>query len=189
MGDRHITRAWSGLAITVPFTVVTWASRSSAALASFFMTMKQPSTHKVGFLFVLVLIAFCSCSKSKSSVSSLKVNLCDLYENPADYEGKSVTVSAAVTQLSGGVYLIPTTSCVSGFRFVKLDSSSIQSTDLKELETSSVSSSGRKEFEADVTGIFDSKYAENDDGFRFRIAASEIKQRSSVRSGRPLGAG
>ena len=115
--------------------------------------------------------------------------MCDLYENPADYDGKSITVSATVTQLPGGIYLIPTTSCMSGFLFVKLESSSIQSSSLKELATSSVSSSGRKEFEAEITGIFDSKYAEDDDGFRFRIVPSEIKQRSTVKSGRPLGAG
>jgi hypothetical protein len=154
------------------------------------MSMKKPPTRTVVFLFALMLIAVGSCQKSKPSVSStLQVSLCDLYENPADYEGKSITVSATVTQLPGGIYLIPTTSCVSGFRFVKLESSSIQSSSLKELASSSVSSSGRKEFEAEITGIFDSKYAEDNDGFRFRIVPSEIKQRSSVKSGRPLGAG
>jgi hypothetical protein len=77
---------------------------------------------------------------------------------------------------------------MSGFRYMRLDSSLIQSSGLKELEASSASSHGRKEFEAEVTGIFDSKYAEDDAGFRFRIVPSEIKQRSSVKSGRPLGA-
>jgi hypothetical protein len=115
--------------------------------------------------------------------------VCDLYENPADYEGNSITVSATVTQLPRGIYLIPTFPCVSGFRFVKLELSSIKSSSLKELAISSISSSGRKEFEAEKTGIFDSQYAEDDDGFRFRIVPSEIKQRSSVKSGRPLGAG
>ena len=144
----------------------------------------------VVFLFALMLIAVGSCQTSKTTVSStLQVSLCDLYENPAVYEGKSITVSATVTQLSGGIYLIPTAPCVSGFRFVKLESGSFQSSSLKELASSSVSSSGRKEFEAEITGIFDSKYAEDDDEFRFRIVPSEIKQRSSVKSGRPLGAG
>jgi hypothetical protein len=54
---------------------------------------------------------------------------------------------------------------MSGFCFVRLDSSSIESSGLSELESASVSSSGRKEFEAEVTGMFDSKYAEDDDGF------------------------
>ena len=154
------------------------------------MSMKKPPTRTCVFLCGLMLVAVSSCQKLKPSVSSsLQVSLCDLYENPADYEGKNITVSATVTQLPGGIYLIPTTSCVSGFCFVKLESSSIQSSSLKELESSSVSSAGRKEFEAEITGIFDSKYAEDDDGFRFRIVPSEIKQRSSVKSGRPLGAG
>ncbi len=151
--------------------------------------MKKTSTRTVVFL-ALMLIAVGSCQKPKPSVSStLQVGLCDLYESPADYDGKRITLSATVTQLPGGIYLIPTTSCVRGFLFVKLESSSIQSSSLKELASSSVSSSGRKEFEAEITGIFDSKYVEDDDGFRFRIVPSEIKQRSSVKSGVPLGAG
>ena len=148
--------------------------------------MKKPSEFSVVFLSGLILIAFSSCQKSKPSVSStLTVTLCELYENPANYEGKRITFSATVTRLSGGTYLYPTTTCMSGFRFVKLDSSAIQSSSLRELESSSVSSTGRKEFEADIVGIFDSKYAEGHDGFRFRIVPSEIKQRSPVKSGRP----
>ncbi|HEV8371145.1 MAG TPA: hypothetical protein VGQ39_24590 [Pyrinomonadaceae bacterium] len=71
---------------------------------------------------------------------------------------------------------------------MKLDADAIQS-GLEELASSSVSSSGRKEFEAEITGIFDSKYAEDFEAFRFRIVPSEIKQRSPVKSGRPLGGG
>jgi len=153
------------------------------------MLKKKTPTPTIVFLFALMLVAVASCQKSKRSISSINASLCDLYENPADYEGKRITVSATVTQLQGGIYLIPTTSCMNGFRFVKLDSNSIQSGGLIELESASVSSPGRKEFEAEVTGMFDSKYVEDQDGFRFRIVPTEIKQRSAVKSGRALGAG
>jgi hypothetical protein len=152
--------------------------------------MKKPAKFSVVFLSWLILIAGSSCQRSKPSVSStLTVTLCELYENPASYEGKRIAVSGTITRLPGGMYLYPTASCMSGFRFVNLDSNAIQSSGLRELESSSVSSPGRKEFEAEIIGTFDSKYAEDDDGFRFRIVPSEIKQRSSVKSGRPLGAG
>jgi hypothetical protein len=39
-----------------------------------------------------------------------------------------------------------------------------------------------------LTGTFDSKYAEGWDGFRYRIVPIEIKPRSRIRTGKPLGA-
>jgi hypothetical protein len=152
--------------------------------------MKTPSHLRV-VIIVIVLLAVASCNKSRGPISEsvLDVSLCEIYENPANYEGKRITVSGTVTQLPRGTYLYPTSSCPKGFRFVKLDAAAIQSGALKELASSSMSSSGRKEFDAEITGIFDSKYAEDVEAFRFRIVPSEIKQRSPVKSGRPLGAG
>jgi hypothetical protein len=152
--------------------------------------MKKPSHLRV-VIIVMVFLAVGSCNKSRGPVSEsvLNVSLCEIYENPANYEGKRITVSATVTQLPGGTYLYPTSSCQNGFRFVKLDGGAIQGGGLKELASSSVSSSDRKEFEAEITGIFDSNYAEDIEAFRFRIVPIEIKQRSPVKSGRPLGAG
>jgi hypothetical protein len=151
--------------------------------------MKKPPHLRV-VIVVVVLLAVGSCNKVRSPIaeSVLNVSLCEIYENPTNYEGRRITVSATLTHLPGGKYLYPTSSCQNGFRFVKLEEGVIENGGLRELASSSVSSSGRKEFEAEITGIFDSKYAEDLEAFRFRIVPSEIKQRSPVKSGRPLGA-
>ena len=152
--------------------------------------MTKPS-HLRLFVMVMILLTVGSCNKSRRPASApvLNVSLCELYKNPANYEGKRVTVSATVTQLPRGRYLYPTSSCENGYRFVRLDPGAVQSGGLKELESLSTSSTSRKEFEAEITGIFDSKYAEEFEAFQFRIVPIEIKQRSPVKSGRPLGAG
>jgi hypothetical protein len=153
--------------------------------------MKKTADLKVILLIALVPLAIGSCHKSRTPVSesALNVSLCELYKNPAIYEGKRITVSATITQLSRGRYLYPSSSCENGYSFIKLDGGAIEGGGLKELEASSVSSRARKEFEAEITGIFDSKYTEDFEAFRFRIVPSEIKQRSPVKSGKPLGAG
>lgn len=155
------------------------------------MLMKKPSELKVVFLLALVLLAGGSCHKSTTPVSdsALNVSLCELYKNPGNYEGRRITVSATITQLPKGRYLYPSSSCENGYSFIKLDAGAIENGSLMELDSSSVSSQVRKEFDAEITGIFDSKYAEDFEAFRFRIVPSEIKQRSPVKSARPLGAG
>jgi len=138
---------------------------------------------------ILLMVGSCNQSRGPASEAVLKVSLCQLYKNPTNYEGKRVTVSGTITQLPRGRYLYPTSSCENGYRFVKLDPGALQSGALIELESSSTSFPGRNEFEAEISGIFDSNYAEDFEAFRFRIVPIEIKQRSPVKSGRPLGAG
>src|SRR5215204_2876253 len=78
-------------------------------------------------------------------------------------------------QIESARYLYPTSSCENGYRFVKLDPGALQSGALIELESSSTSFPGRNEFEAEISGIFDSNYAEDFEAFRFRIVPIEIK--------------
>jgi hypothetical protein len=155
------------------------------------MLMKKPSEPRIVTLLMLILVAGVSCQRSRTPVSAsvLNVPLCELYKNPTNYEGKRITVSATITQLPRGRYLYPSFSCENGYSFIKLEGETIESGGLRELESSSASSGARKEFDAEITGIFDSKYAEDFEAFRFRIVPSEIKQKSPVKSGRPLAAG
>jgi hypothetical protein len=141
-------------------------------------------------LVLLVLLGTDSCSKDSSprEESPVHASLCDLYKNPAKYEGKRIIVSATITQLPGGKYLYPIPSCEEGFSFIKFDGDKIQNIGLTELETSNGSSTGRREFDIEVTGTFDSKYVGDFDFFRYRMIPAEIKQMSPVRIGKPLGA-
>ena len=119
----------------------------------------------------------------------MQASLCDLYKDPAKYEGKRIIVSATITQLPSGKYLYPIPSCEKGYSFIKFVEDKIHDPGLTELETSNRSSEGRREFDIEVTGTFDSKYIGEFDGFRFRIIPLEIKQKSPVRIGKALGAG
>ena len=154
------------------------------------LVMKLRNRLNLLSLVFLVLLGTGSCSKESSprEESAVQVYLCDLYKNPAKYEGKRIIVSATITQLPSGKYLYPSSSCEDGFSFIKFDGDKIQNAGLTELETSSESTQGRREFDIEVTGIFDSKYLEEFDGFRYRVIPLEIKQKSPVRIGRPLGA-
>jgi hypothetical protein len=113
-------------------------------------------------LLSLVLLALLlgtgSCTKQSSPRQEPpeQASLCDLYKNPAKYEGKRIIVSATITQLPSGKYLYPIPSCEEGFSFIKFDGDTIQNVGLTELKTSSGSSQGRREFDIEVTGIFDS---------------------------------
>lgn len=165
-----------------------WASLSSAALIGFKSFMQKSLFLRIALL-AAVLFGLDSCTKMRDPISdSFYVSLCELYEHPSNWEGKRIMISAMVTQLPRGVYVYPSPSCPNGFRFIKLDQGAIESDALKELASLTASSTGRQEFEAEITGTFDSQYTEDFDAFQFRVVLSEIKQTSSVKPGRPLGA-
>jgi hypothetical protein len=137
----------------------------------------------------IIILAVASCRKTihRDVSSPVHVSLCEIYDNPAAYDGKIVTVTATVTQLPDGQYVYPgTPNECGGFSLIKLDAQSLYNETLKELESSKVP--GRKEFDLELTGTFDSKYAGGWDWFRYRIVPIEIKPRSPIRTGQPLGA-
>jgi hypothetical protein len=154
------------------------------------LVMNLPNRLNLLSLVLLALLGTGSCSKESSPREEppVQASLCDLYKNPAKYEGKRIILSATITQLPSGKYLYPIPSCEGNFSFIKFDGDKIQNSGLSELETSNGSSQGRREFDIEVTGVFDSKYVGEFDGFRYRVIPLEIKQKSPVRIGKPLGA-
>jgi hypothetical protein len=69
-----------------------------------------------------------------------------------------------------------------------VDTTYVQDSALTELESSPAASPVRKEFDLELTGMFDGKYSEGQEGFRYRIVPINMKPQSSVRIGKPLGA-
>jgi hypothetical protein len=134
-------------------------------------------------------LLFAGCHKVKSpSISSVRVSLCELYEHPAAYNGKLITVAATITRLPDGTYLYPGSSNECAYSFIKAVANHIRNDTLSELESPTVPSSGRKEFDLELTGTFDAKYSEPWDHFQYRIVPIEIKPQSPVRIGKLLGA-
>jgi hypothetical protein len=136
----------------------------------------------------ILFVAACHKGKSPKISSPIRVSLCDLYENPAAYDGRLITTTATITQLQDDKYLYPGPSRECGYSFIKLDAHNFRNTDLDELESSAASSTGRKEFDLELTGVFDSKYSEAWEAVRYRITPIGIKALSPVRVGWALGA-
>jgi hypothetical protein len=134
--------------------------------------------------------AITSCHKAKDphADSPVRVFLCELYKNPAAYDGTMITLSATITQLPNGKYLYPGPSNACSYSFIKVDTTYVQNNALTELESSLATSPERKEFDLELTGMFDGKYSEGQEGFRYRIVPINMKPQSSVRIGKPLGA-
>ena len=133
-------------------------------------------------------LLFGACHKTRRPASAIHVSVCDLYENPAAYDGKLIRVDATVTALQDGTYVYPGPHNQCGYSFIRLDAGQIQSDVLAELKPPPVPIPDRKEFDLELTGTFDSKYSEAWDHFRYRIVAVDIKPRSPVRIGKRLGA-
>jgi hypothetical protein len=127
-----------------------------------------------------------SCHKAESH--PIHVSLCEIYRNPAAYDGKLVTITATITQFPNGKYLYPGASRDCPYSFIKVDQNSGQNNSLTQLESSTTLSNVRKEFDLEVTGTFDAKYAEGWDAFRYRLFLTSIKALSPVRTGKPFGA-
>jgi len=127
-----------------------------------------------------------SCHKAESR--PIHVSLCEIYRNPAAYDGKLVTITATITQLPNGKYLYPGSSRDCPYSSIKVDPNSGQDNSLTQLESSTTPSNGRKEFDLEVTGTFDAKYSEGWDAFRYRLFPTHIKALSPVRTGKALGA-
>jgi hypothetical protein len=142
-------------------------------------------------LLAMTVGAIASCHKARDphADSPVRVSLCELYKNPAAYDGTMITLSATMTQLPNGKYLYPGPSNDCTYSFIKVDSNYVQSNSaLTELESSSAASPVRKEFDLELTGLFAGKYSEGQEAFRYRIVPINIKPQSSVRVGKRLGA-
>ena len=65
-------------------------------------------------------LLFAACHNASShGTSAIRVSLCELYENPAAYDGKLITLAATVTRLPDGIYLYPgTPSSECGYSFI-----------------------------------------------------------------------
>jgi len=147
------------------------------------------SLNRIAVAAVLSLVTVVSFSCHKSESRPIRVSLCELYRNPATYDGKLVTVTATITQLPNGKYLYPGPSRDCSYSFIKVDANLTQYDSLTQLEPSTASSNARKEFDAEVTGRFDATYSEGWDAFRYRVVPADIKALSPARTGKPLGAG
>ncbi|SRR6266404_8661198 len=152
------------------------------------LLIKKRSAGTVCALLAASLL-FGGCHKAKSpGTSSVRVSVCELYEHPAAYDDKLITVEATITRLPNGIYLYPGPSKRCDHFLVKVVADRIQNDTLYELESSNVSLPARKEFDLELTGTFDAKYAELGDAFRYRIVPTEIKPQSPVRTAKPMGA-
>src|SRR5213593_2019120 len=98
----------------------------------------------------ILFVAACHKGKSPKISSPVRVSLCDLYENPAAYDGRLITITATITQLQDGKYLYPGPSNECGYSFIKVDVHNFRNTGLDELESSAASSTGRKEFDLEL---------------------------------------
>ncbi len=152
--------------------------------------MKQTGSLALICLLVVLIVTIISCHKAKDphADSPIRVSLCELYKNPAAYDGTMITLSATITQLPNGKYLYPGSANDCNYSFIRVDTNYVQNSALTELESSPQSSAVRKEFDLELTGMFDGKYSERQDAFRYRIVPINIKPQSSVRIGKPLGA-
>jgi hypothetical protein len=137
---------------------------------------------------VLCVLAAVALSCRKAESRPIHVSLCEIYRNPAAYDGKLVTITATITQLPNGKYLYPGASRDCSYSFITVDPNSAPNNSLTQLESSTTPSNGRKEFDLEVTGEFDAKYSEGWDAFRYRLFPTHIKALSPVRTGKPLGA-
>jgi hypothetical protein len=153
-----------------------------------FVTKKGTWNSWVLCLLALSLITACHNRASLNHASPLHVSMCELDANPAAYDGKLVTLTATITQLPNGKYLLPLAPPACSYSYIKVDPGRVQNSALAELESSSAASPSRKEFDLELTGVFDATYSEEWDAFRYRIIASEMKPQSPVRTGKPLGA-
>jgi len=135
------------------------------------------------------LITGCQNRASINQASAVHVSICELVANPASYNGKLVTVTATITRLPNGNYILPKEDrpeC--SYSLIKVETHKIQNDTLAELESSAGSWPPRKEFDLELSGFFDANYSEEFDFFRYRITPAEIKPQSPVRTGIPLGA-
>src|SRR2546423_9682873 len=126
------------------------------------LTLSQNRFFVAAMLCVVTMVAL-SCHKAASR--SIHVSLCEIYRNPASYDGKLVTITATITQLPNGKYLYPGSSDDCSYSFIKVDANSAQNNSLTQLEFSTSPSNVRKEFDLEVTGTFDAKYSEGWDAF------------------------
>ncbi len=139
-------------------------------------------------LICVVVLTIAGCHASPNRTSAVHVSLCDLYANPAAYDGKLVTVTATMTQLPEGKYIYPGPLNECTYSFIKVDASHVHNRSLTELESASISSPVRKEFDLELTGTFEASYHENWDAFRYRIVLIEVKPQSPIKNGKPMGA-
>jgi hypothetical protein len=139
---------------------------------------------------VFALLSTVSCSRETShhDEPAIRVSLCELYHDPVKYEGKKIRISATIARLPIGKYLYPATSCEGVYWYVRFEGGDFGNNALKEIESSPTTEQGGKEFDLEVIGLFDSKYSEELDGFRYRILPLEVRQQSPIRIGRPRGA-
>ena len=108
-------------------------------------------------LLFIASIFFAGCHRANSPGNSpVRVSLCELYQHPATYDGKLITVRATATRLPNGTYLYPGPSRECTYVFVKLVANHIQNDTLSELESTTVAMPGRKEFDPGIChGPFD----------------------------------
>jgi len=149
---------------------------------------KQLGRAACALLIASLWFAGCHKTKSPGIPSSVRVSVCELYEHPASYDGKLITVEATITRLPNGTYLYPGPSKRCDHFLIKVVADHIKNDTLSDLESSSVSLPARKEFDLELTGTFDAKYSEPGDAFRYRIVPTEIKPQSPVRTAKLMGA-
>jgi hypothetical protein len=119
---------------------------------------------------VLCAVAAAALSCHKTESRSIGVSLCEIYRNPAAYDGKLVTLTATITQLPNGKYLYPGSSRECSYSF----------NSLTQHESSTTPSNVRMEFDLEVTGTFDAKYSERWDAFKYRLFPTHIKALSPL---------
>ncbi len=164
--------------------------RVNSIVMQLLSSIKQTADRALICLLVVLIATIASCHKAKDphADSPVRVSLCELYKNPAAYDGTMITLSATMTQLPNGKYLYPGSSNACSYSFIKVDTTYVQNSALSELESSPAASPVRKEFDLELTGMFDGKYSEGQEAFRYRIVPINMKPQSPVRIGKPLGA-
>ncbi|SRR6266571_3021474 len=153
----------------------------------------------VCIIVILSFLAPCQPQQKQSDLSGtlLPVTLCELARNAADYDGKIVRVNAVIASLEKGPYLF-TTDChpyymplVETADFSGLSSDIRRVFDISRISRSKAELETPMEVDIVIIGTFDSHYRREallDEIFRYRIKATSIEQKSSLRKLRRLGA-
>jgi hypothetical protein len=131
---------WVPLAVRLSGAVEHQIVLASGSTVNSDVMQLSHSLNRIAVAAVLSLVTVVSFSCHKSESRPIRVSLCELYRNPATYDGKRVTVTATITQLPNGKYLYPGPSRDCSYSFIKVDANLTQYDSLTQLEPSTASS-------------------------------------------------
>ena len=82
--------------------------------------------NRISSVAALSLMTLAASACHRAAPASVHVLLCDLYRNPSVYDGRTIIVTATITQLPNGKYLYPGSPSDVNYSFIKVDANRIR---------------------------------------------------------------